>query len=116
MNRIVLSALLCPLLGIAAQAQAPSAGYGSTSAPIMAGAYAPLPTDSPLVQEAEQFVQSRMLSMTFGEVSVAYVQVVAGLNIKMVCSVMEDGEQSSWRFVAFRSLDGRWHLGLAERL
>lgn len=116
MNRIVLSALLCPLLGLTAQAQAPGAGGPPSRADIMMGAYEPIPTDNPLVQEARDYAQSRMVSMNFGEVSVAYIQVVAGLNIKMVCSVTEDGQPAIWKFVVYRSLDKQWHLGVAEKL
>lgn len=115
MNRAILAALLCPLLGLGAQAQTPDGGTPPAPAHLF-GAFEPVPANSPVVQEARDFAQSRMLSMTFGEVSVAYVQVVAGLNVKIVCGVTEDGQQSSWKFVVFKSLDGKWHMGMAERL
>ena len=116
MNRLVLSAFLCPILGLGAQAQTPDAGAPPSENAIIFGAYEPVPTDNPIVQEARDFAQSRMLSMTFGEVSVAYIQVVAGLNVKIVCAVTEDGQPSSWKFVVYRSLDRKWHLGLAQKL
>lgn len=116
MNRMVLSAILCPFLCLGAQAQTPDAGAAPSQTAILYGAYQPISSDNPLVQEARDFAQSRMLSMTFGEVSVAYVQVVAGMNVKLVCNVTEDGQPSSWKFVVYKSLDGKWHMGLAERL
>lgn len=116
MNRIVLAALLCPLLGVMAHAQTTPAGAPPTQNEILFGAYTPVPSNTPVVVEARNYVQSRLMSMTLGEVSVAYTQVVAGLNVKIVCSVMEDGHESSWKFVTFKSLDGQWHLGLAQRL
>jgi len=80
------------------------------------GAYAPLPADSPLAREARDFVQSRMVGLVLGEVNVAYVQVVSGMNVKLICSATDEGKVSSWKFQAFRSLDGQWHFGLAQHL
>lgn len=115
MNRIVLSALLCPLFGVMAYAQSPNEG-ALPAAPALLGAYAPAAADSPVVLEAKHFLQSRMVSVSLGEVCVAYTQVVDGLNVKLVCNAFEEGHQASWKFVACKSLDGIWHFGVAERL
>ena len=114
MNRFALAALLFPLLGTFAQAQTPTPTPTVNAS--LFGAYSPVPSDSPVVLEARTFMQSRLLSLTLGEVSVAYVQIVEGMNVKLVCSVMEDGKPSSWKFEAFHSLDGQWHFGLAQHL
>lgn len=123
MNRGCLASLIIPIVALSAQAQtpgngtpAPQAGEPGPTPDILVGAYSKVPLDTPVVKEARDFLQSRLVSLTLGEVSVAYVQVVAGLNVKLVCDVMEDGQTASWKFVAYRSLDGHWHFWLAEHL
>jgi hypothetical protein len=107
--------LLCPFIGLSALALPPAtpAPRGKT---IHVGGYSPAPTDTPLVTDAKAFLQASLPSWSFREVVEAYTQVVAGLNVKLVCDVTEADGPSQWQFVAFRSLDGRWHLTSAERL
>jgi hypothetical protein len=80
------------------------------------GAYEPAPCDMPLVQDARAYIQKHLPSMNLEDVKEAYTQVVAGLNVKLICSVTADDGQSNWQFVAFRSLDGHWHLTSAKRI
>jgi hypothetical protein len=111
MNRIVLSALLCAFLAPLAHGEAPAPQKN-----ILVGAYRQVPVDSPVVQDARNYIQTRLVSVNLGEVTTAYVQVVEGLNVKLICTATEDGQQATWKFIAFQSLDGLWHLGLAEHL
>jgi hypothetical protein len=118
MKQLLLFALLCPLLSAQpAPLQAVPAAPGEPipRGPILGG-YAPTNLDAPLVREAQSFIQSHLAVMVLGEVSEAYTQVVAGLNVKLVCSVTGDDGPSTWQFVAFRSLDGRWHFHSATRM
>lgn len=123
MNRTHLAVLIIPFLALSAQAPlegAPAAQTGEpgpgNAADILFGAYRKVPIDTPVVQEARAFLQSRLVSLTLGETSVAYVQIVNGTNVKLVCDVLEDGRTASWKFVAYKSLDGHWHFWSAEHL
>ena len=111
MNKYVLTALLCPLLGTPAQAQEPVGP--DFHAP---GSYDPCPTDTAVAMEARAFVQRNLAAMTIVEVCEAYTQLVAGLNVKLVCKVAGEDGPSRWQFVAYRSLDKRWHLYGATRI
>ena len=116
MNKLILAALLCPLFasGAVAQPVAPDSS-NATEGPIM-GAYAPAATDNPLVQDARAFIQNHLASMSLNEVTEAYTQVVAGMNVKLVCEVAGEDGTATWQFVAYRSLDGRWHWHSATRV
>jgi len=70
----------------------------------------------PLVLDAKAYVQKHLAAMSLGEVTEAYTQVVAGVNIKLVVNVTADDGPSSWQFVAYQSLDGKWHLYSANRI
>jgi hypothetical protein len=116
MNKGVLAALLCLFTGMAAHAQAnPQPGSTPANTHRM-GAYEPAPSDMPLVQDAKTYIQKHLASMSVNEIREAYTQVVAGLNVKLICAVTSDDGPSDWQFVAFRSLDGRWHLTSARRI
>jgi len=116
MNRILRTAALVSLVGIAAHAQAElPTGTPSQPGPL-AGAYAPATVDAPLVQDAKNFAQSRIPSLTLVEVNVAYTQAVSGTNIKFVTTGVEDGQQVTWKFVVYKNLDGLMSLSMAEKL
>jgi hypothetical protein len=115
MNRIVVTATLFTLLGIAAPAQAIVPDSSSRSG-VLLGAYEPAPADTPVVQDAKNFAQSRIPSLTLVEVNVAYTQVVKGLNIKFVSTGVEEGRQVSWKFIVYQDLDGQMSLTLAEKI
>ena len=116
MNKLVMASLLCPLVSVPARAlPPPNDRPSSLSGPLM-GAYQPAPCDSQLVQDARSFVQRHLASMTLDEVTEAYTQVVAGLNVKLVCTVSGEDGPASWQFVAYRSLDGQWHFRSANHL
>ena len=109
--------ILTTALGVPAMAQwSPGQEDQPSSRPGRMGAYAPAGLEAPMVLEARTFLQGRLPSMTLNEVREAYTQVVAGLNVKLVCEVEEEDGPATWQFVAFRSLDGRWHFHSALRL
>jgi hypothetical protein len=80
------------------------------------GAYQVAAKESPFVLEAIACVQRHMPLLRLDKILEAYTQVVAGINIKLLCNVTTDGELSQWEFVVFRNLDGQYHLSLAKRL
>lgn len=108
MNRtLLLPFLLAALLGAPAQAQ--------THDPVF-GAYQRVTADAPMVQEARDYLKGHLGQLSLGETTVAYVQVVDGLNVKLVCDAVEEGRTTSWKLVAFKNREGKWHLLTAERL
>jgi len=124
MNKFMFTALLCLMAGTLAPAQdfpappeptSPSSGSGPWEHGRM-GAYAPADPQQPLVQDARAFIQRHLATMTLNEVTEAYTQVVAGLNVKLVCAVQDEDGNHTWQFIAYRSLDGRWHFHSAARL
>ena len=120
MNKYVLAALLCSNFATTVQATPPSPSGTPAKSPdqgsILVGAYSPAPLDAALVQEAKAYVQKHLAAMSLGEVTEAYTQVVAGVNIKVVCNVSADDGPSSWQFVVYQTLDGKYHLYSADRL
>ena len=116
MNRIAASLALSTLIGFAAPAQAVNPDANPSQPDIIVGAFTPVPVDAPVIQDAKNFVQTHMPSLSQVEVSVAYTQVVHGMNVKLIGTGMEEGQQVSWKFVIYRSLNGLMALSLAERL
>ena len=114
MNRIVLAAMLCPLFSLNVQAQSPANPAGQEG--ILVGAYEPAPSDTPLVAEARSYVQNHLARLSVQEVDEAFIQVVDGLNVKLICEVTAEDGPSTWQFVVYRSLKGQWQLQSAHRL
>jgi len=104
------AATLLPFLALALPLGA------SPGAQPRAGAYRQVDPASPEVQEARAEVQKNFTSLRIQAVSEAYAQVVAGMNYKLVCRVLEDGGSGTWEFVIWRKLDGTWKLTSARRL
>lgn len=88
----------------------------SAQTPPMPGGYQPRDVADADVQEARAAIQEQLASMRIEEVQAAYVQVVAGLNFKLICRVSGDDGPSTWQFVIWRRLDGTWRLTEARRL
>jgi hypothetical protein len=102
---------LAAFLGVALTAQA-----AAVPPRPKAGAPRPAALDDPLVLEAKAFVQKHFALLRLGEMLDASTQVVAGRNIRFTCRVEEEDGAGTWTFVAWRRLDGRWRLQLAERV
>lgn len=103
-----------PLLPILALAQ-PLAASAAPEPPRV-GSYRPVDPASPEVQAAKAEIQKHFTNLRIQSVSEAYAQVVAGMNFKLVCKVLEDEDDSTWEFVVWRKLDGVWKLTSAHRL
>lgn len=116
MRRTLSTVALIALLGLAAPAQTAAAGASGDQGPILVGAYAPAAVDAPEVQDARNVAQTRLPALSQVQVASAYIQVVKGLNVKLICTAQAEGRQQSWKFVVYRDLDGRWELTLAEQL
>lgn len=80
------------------------------------GSYRPVDPAAPEVQAAQAEIQKRFTNLRILSVSEAYAQVVAGMNYKLVCKVMEDDAESTWEFVVWRKLDNTWKLTSARQL
>ena len=115
MNKLVLATLLCPIAGSMPPGQPAGDVPTSVTGPLM-GAYQPAACDTQLVQDAKTFLQHNLAAMNLDEVTEAYTQVVAGLNVKLVCAVSGEDGPAKWQFVAYRSLDGHWHFHSATHL
>jgi hypothetical protein len=88
----------------------------SNPEPPRVGSYRPVDPASPEVQTAKAEVQKHFTNLRIQSVSEAYAQVVAGMNFKLVCKVLEDDADSTWEFVVWRKLDGTWKLTSAQRV
>jgi len=114
-NPFVIAVILCPVLSLAAQSPAqPAEGPGPDA--IRVGDYRPTPVDQPQVLEAKGFLQQKLPNLTLLDVTRAYTQVVAGINVKLVARVLDEEGTMDWEFVAYQSLDGKWHLTSANRI
>jgi hypothetical protein len=103
--------LVLPLLGVGLMAQTPS-----DSPKPKPGSAQPATLDDPLVAEAKGFIQTHLAILRIERVTEASTQVVAGRRVRLVCRVKEEDGEGLWEFVAYRRLNGRWHLQLAKRL
>ena len=104
--------VLLTFLGLALTAQNPP----SSAKHPMPGAPVASTTDTPVVREAKAFVQKHLAILRIKEVKEASTQVVAGLNVKLVCRVAEEEGSGTWEFHAYRKLDGHWRLQSAQRI
>lgn len=102
---------LLPLLALAQPLAASAAPQ-----PPRVGSYRPVDPASPEVQAAKAEVQKHFTNLQILSVSEAYAQVVAGMNFKLVCKVVQDGDASTWEFVVWHKLDDTWELTSARRL
>jgi hypothetical protein len=116
MNRLATTLVLSALLGFAAQAQAVIPNDSPSQPDLIVGGYTPALADAPVIQDAKNFVEAHLPSLSQVSVCMAYTQVVHGLNIKLIGSGIEEGRQVSWKFVVYKHLDGQMELSLAERL
>ncbi len=110
MNIAYLLLLACPLLAAPPRTPAGSA----PRARVMPGSYQSVDPDSAEVREARAAIQRQMECLPIASVQEAFVQVVAGLNYKLVCRVETDG--NVWEFVVWHRLNDAWELTSAKRL
>ena len=82
----------------------------------MPGGYQPTDVDSALVREAKAAVQKNLATLRIEAVQDAYVQVVAGLNFKLICEVKSADGPATWEFIIWHRLDDQWQLTGAKQL
>jgi hypothetical protein len=111
MNRFAVLALYAPLL----TGTVPMEDHGHR----LVGGYARASIDDALVREARAEIQRYFVPefQRLEEIRQASTQVVAGLNVKLLCQVTSaDRDPSLWEFVVWRRLDGTWQLISATRV
>jgi len=109
-----MTALTLTIAGTALAAGAPQAGNAHPGP--RAGGFVPVPADQPLVLAAKAAIQKYFATLQLGNVQEAATQVVAGMNVRILCQVKEGDDQMVWRFQIWRKLDGTWRLTSARRL
>lgn len=93
-------------------AQAPS-----SSSKVMPGGYASISTNDQLVKDSLALLKKNFAILKVTGVESAAKQVVAGLNIKLVCKVSNEGAANErWEFVIYKDLKNKYHLTSAKRL
>jgi len=112
MNWIRLAVVVCPLLA----ASLPVCAHPAPQNVGMPGGYQATDVDSALVREAKAAVQKNLATLRIEAVRDAYVQVVAGLNFKLICEVKGEDGPTVWEFVIWHRLDDTWQLTGARQL
>ena len=91
-------------------------GTAATRSTPIAGGYQRVDRDRQDVQEAREAIQKNLALLRVGEVQEAWVQVVAGMNYRLTCRVTAGGEDSTWEFIIWHRLGGRWELRSARQI
>jgi hypothetical protein len=52
--------------------------------------------------------------ITVEKVHSAYVQVVAGLNVKLICTIAGLGEEKKWEIIVYKDLEKNFHFTSAK--
>jgi len=104
-----------PGSGLPGSGPAAAAAPAATAREPRPGGYTPAKVDDPLVLEAKAAVQRQFALLRLETVLDAGLQLVAGLNVALVCRVQEADGQGIWAFRVHRRLDNSWQLTLARR-
>jgi len=112
MKSVLISLFACPLMAVT-PAQTRPAAPASQSVP---GGYQSVDSEAATVQEAKAAAQKALAGLSIEAVLEAYQQVVAGMNYKLVCRVVETGAADTWEFVVWHRLDDTWKLTSARQL
>jgi hypothetical protein len=110
MNRAAIAAITVSLLAAASMRAQPVQNAG------LVGAYQAARVDEPLVLQARKAIQKHFRILRLGKVVEAYTQVVAGTNVKIICTVKGEAEPSQWEFVVWRKLDQSWQFQSCARV
>ncbi|GEM_PF-2477837 len=76
----------------------------------MVGGYAKVTVSEKVVTETLSFLKKSFPAFGIESVEEAYTQVVAGMNIKLVCKVSHPQCTETWELVVYRDLNGEYHL------
>jgi hypothetical protein len=74
------------------------------------GGYTKVSVDSKDVTDALSYVKKNFPAFGVESVEEAYTQVVAGLNVKMVCKVAHPKCSEKWELTVYRDLKSEYHL------
>jgi len=77
-----------------------------TPTPTMVGGYTPVKVNDPLVVSALAFLQQNFPAIKIKQVKSAGQQVVAGLNVKMICLIDLPGDPQMWELTVYQDLNG----------
>ncbi|MDR3671996.1 MAG: hypothetical protein P4L36_14200 [Holophaga sp.] len=108
--------IACPLVASIQPLSAEPAPQAVPQAVSMPGSYQPTDVESAMVQDAKAAAQKNLSTLRIEAVEEAYVQVVAGLNYKLICQVSGEDGPATWEFVVWHRLDDRWQLTNAKRI
>jgi hypothetical protein len=93
------------------------AGAPQPKAPgILPGGFRSLDPASDPAKAAAGAVQKELALLTVNKVEQAFVQVVAGMNYRLVCQAQRGEAVSTWEFIIWSKLDGTWELTSARKL
>jgi len=96
-------AFLGIILGVAFAAELPESGA-------LCGGYTKVSVQDQSVTDTLNYLKENFPALKVAEIKEAYAQVVAGLNVKLICQM--EGYQTGelWEIVVFRDLDGEFHF------
>jgi hypothetical protein len=107
--------MVCPLVTTLQPLSAEPSEPARQGVP-MPGSYQATDVESAMVQEARTAIQKNLSTLRIEEVQEAYVQVVAGMNFKLICQVSGEDGPATWEFVVWHRLDDRWQLTGARQM
>ena len=117
MQRLLSPILTSLLLAVVTQAAVPTEPPPADLPPeSLPGGYREVDREAPDVLAARDEAQRANPSLTIEQVLQAYTQVVAGMNYKLVCQVLQEGQETQWRFIVWHKLDGTWEVTRSEKL
>ena len=80
----------------------------------MPGGYSQVSTSDKIVTDAVSFLNENFPAIKIDSVKKAYQQVVAGMNVKLVCSVKCCEKKETWDIVVYRDLKGNMFFTSAK--
>jgi len=81
-----------------------------TPAPTMCGSYTPVNLNDPLVVSALDFLKQNFPALKIQQVKSAGQQVVAGMNVKLVCLMDFPGNSLMWELTVYQDLNGNFQF------
>jgi hypothetical protein len=76
----------------------------------VAGGYTKVPVNEKEVTGALSYLKKNFPAFGIDSVEEAYTQVVAGVNIKLICKVTHPGNRETWEIIVYRDLKNEYHF------
>jgi len=86
----------------------------AVSANSMPGGWNKIATNDKMVSDSVSYLQANFPVIVIDKVQEAYQQVVAGLNVKIICTVAHLKNKEKWEIVIYKDLKGTFHLTSAK--